>query len=94
MASMIVRHRVADFGKWKPVFDEHQAFRAEHGVTGHTLHCDVDDPNVVTVVGKVTDIGRAKAFASSDDLRQVMTQAGVQGPPDIWFVDDVEEKTY
>jgi hypothetical protein len=28
----------------------------------------------------------AQAFASSDKLRNVMQQAGVQGEPQIWFV--------
>jgi hypothetical protein len=91
---MIVRHRVADFDAWKPVFDEHQGMRAQSGISGHTLHRDQDDPNTVTVVFNVADVGRAQAFATSDDLREVMTRAGVQGPPDIWFVDDTEEKTY
>jgi len=27
MASMFVRHRVADYAKWKPVFDEHEPMR-------------------------------------------------------------------
>ena len=94
MASMIIRHRVADYDAWKSAFDEHQAMRAASGITSHTLHRDADDPNAVTVVAKVTDIGRAKAFATSPDLREVMGRAGVQGAPDIWFVDDAEEKSY
>ena len=40
MASMFIRHRVTDYGKWKAVFDEHQATRAKAGVTGHSLHRD------------------------------------------------------
>ncbi len=44
MAGMFIRHRVADFARWKPVFDEHEAFRREHGVTGHSLHRDGTTP--------------------------------------------------
>jgi hypothetical protein len=94
MATMIVRHRVADYAAWKPVFDEHQGFRAQGGVIAHSLYRDADDANMVTMVFAVTDLGRAREFATSADLRQVMERAGVQGQPDIWFLDDVEEKTY
>lgn len=94
MASMFIRHRVADFAKWKVVFDEHEPLRREHGATGHSLHRDVDDPNVVIVAFRVKDLNRAKEFASSDNLRSAMERAGVQGPPEIWFAEDVEEKHY
>jgi len=50
VASMIIRHRVADYDAWKSAFDEHQAMRAASGITSHTLHRDADDPNAVTVV--------------------------------------------
>ena len=94
MASMFVRHRVADFGKWKPVFDEHEATRRRLGFTAHSLHRDADDPNVVIIAMRMTDLSRAKEFASSDDLRSTMERAGVQGPPEIWFAEDIEDKRY
>ncbi len=94
MASMFIKHRVSDFDAWKPIFDEHEATRRETSVTGHSVHRDVDDPNVVIIAFRVTDLTRARAFAESDDLRQIMQRAGVEGPPEIWFAEDVEEKTY
>ena len=39
-------------------------------------------------------IARAKEFTSSDELREAMQRAGVQGPPEFWFAEDVEDKTY
>lgn len=94
MASVFVRHRVADFGKWKPGFDEHEAVRREAGITSHSLHRDADDPNVIVIAFRVKDIARAKEFAQSPDLRETMTRLGVQGPPEFWFTEDVEDKTY
>ncbi len=92
MPSMFIKHTVADYARWKPVFDEHQATRMANGVTAHSLHRDADDPNVVIAVLRVSDLNRAKEFASSEELRSAMERAGVQGPPEIWFADDVEEK--
>ncbi len=94
MASMFIKHRVADYAKWKAVFDEHEALRREYGTTGHSLHRDADDPNVIIAAFRVSDLNRAKEFAASDELRSAMERAGVQGPPEIWFAEDVEEKRY
>ena len=94
MASMFIKHRVADYARWKPVFDEHEPLRIEYGTVGHSLHRDADDPNVIIIAFRVNDLNRAKEFAASDELRSAMEQAGVQGPPEIWFADDVEEKRY
>ena len=94
MASMFIKLRVADYAKWKAVFDENEAVRTANGITAHSLHRDADDPNVIIVAFRVSDLNRAKEFAASDELRSTMERAGVQGPPEIWFADDVEEKRY
>ena len=94
MATMMVKHRVADFGKWKQVFDGMTGARKEHGWTGHTVLRGADDPNVVVVVNRVKSLDDAKRYGGSDTLRKGMMEAGVQGPPDIWFLEQVEDKTY
>jgi len=94
MASVFVKHRVADYAAWKPVFDEHEAVRRQAGMTAHSLHRDADDPNVIIIAFRVNDIARAREFASSPDLREAMQRAGVQGPPEFWFAEDIEDKAY
>ncbi len=94
MASMFIRHRVADFDAWKPVFDDHEDIRRQAGTTAHSLHRDADDPNVVIVTFRVQDIVRAKEFVASQDLRTAMEKAGVVGQPEFWFTEDVEDKAY
>ena len=94
MASMFVKHRVADYARWKPVFDEHETMRKAAGLTAHSLHRGNDDPNVVIIAFRAADLNKAKQFAGSDDLKAAMARAGVQGAPEIWFADDVEEKRY
>ncbi|MCH8815017.1 MAG: cyclase [Chloroflexi bacterium] len=94
MASMFIKHRVADFDAWKKVFDEHETTRRQESMTAHSLHRDTDDPNLVTIAFRVSDLARARAFAESDNLREIMQRAGVEGPPDIWYTEDIEDKTY
>lgn len=89
MASMFIRHRVADFARWKEGFDQHQPVRERYGVSASSVHRDVDDPSIVIVAAKFSDSRRAKEFAGSPDLRAAMEQAGVEGPPEIWIAEDV-----
>jgi len=94
MASMFVKLRVADFAAWKPVFDELEPTRRQAGFTAHSVHRDAEDPNVIIIAYRVGDIAHAKEYASSQDLRRAMQRAGVQGSPEFWFADDVEDKSY
>lgn len=84
---MLVRHKVKDFGTWKPVYDAHAPKRREAGLTDRQLLRDSDDPSQVVVLFEAQDLSRARAFATSDDLRDTMTRAGVQGRPDIFYLD-------
>ena len=94
MASMFIKHRVADFSTWKPVFDEHETARREFGTTAHSVHRDADDPTVVTIAFRIASIARAREFTASPELRAAMERAGVVGPPELWFTEDVEDKHY
>jgi hypothetical protein len=88
MSTIIVRHRVADFDAWKIAYDEHGAMRSEYGISDVSLHRDADDPSMVSVILKADDLGRAREFASTDDLREAMESAGVISQPEIWFTTD------
>ena len=87
MAHLFVRHTVADFDAWKPLFDDHDATRRSFGITEAGLHRAVDNPNDLTVVFEVESVDRAREFTESADLRETMQRAGVQGRPDVWFTD-------
>jgi hypothetical protein len=91
---MFIKQRVADYAKWKAAFDEHETMRRAGGVTAHSVQRQPDDPNVVIVALRVSDMSKAKQFAGSEDLKAAMARAGVQGTPEIWIADEVEEKRY
>jgi heme-degrading monooxygenase HmoA len=74
---MLVRHKVADFAKWKAVYDAHASARQSAGLEEVHLYRNVDDPNEVFLLFSAEDLDKAKAFAASDDLRQAMQRAGV-----------------
>lgn len=84
---MLVRHKVADFAKWKPVYDEHFAARQKVGLKEVHLLRNVENPNEAILLVAVEDPEKAKAFAASDDLRQAMQKAGVSDKPDVYFLE-------
>ncbi|HEU5345542.1 MAG TPA: hypothetical protein VFU60_14440 [Ktedonobacterales bacterium] len=91
MAYMIVRHKVADYAKWKAAFDEHVATRAAGGSLGGLLFRGADNTNEMIAVFEWDDLGKARQFAQSDNLRETMQRAGVSDIPDIYFVEKVED---
>ena len=88
MNYILIRHKVADFAKWKPVYDTHGPARADAGLKEERLLRNIDNPNEVVLLFSAQDLNKAKQFAASDDLRQRMQQAGVTDKPDIWFLKD------
>ena len=89
-----VAHRVADFDRWKPVFDEHGAGRKAHGAVGHRVLRRSDDSNTVTVLTEYGDRSQAEAFLADPSLRAAMGRAGVEGVPEITFWEVEEEVGY
>ena len=86
MTHMLVRHRVADFDQWKPVYEAHQSAREVAGLKELHLWCNYDDPGEVLILFEASDVAKAKELISSADLKKSMQDAGVQGPPDIVFL--------
>lgn len=94
MATMIVKHKVADFGKWKPVFDEMQQDRLAHGWISHEIFRDAADSNLVTIINKLKNLDQAKAYGQSPELKAAMQKAGVISAPEIQFLNDEEIASY
>lgn len=94
MSTMIVRHTVSDYGKWKSIYDEFAPVRKERGVIGANVRRVADDPNTIIVTHRFNDLDAARAFANSEDLKEAMADAGVTGPPEFWFTEDIEQTPY
>ena len=85
MATFFVRHDVSNFDKWKKAYDDFDAERKSMGVTGDGVYQTDGDQNNVTVYHHFETMQAAKAFVSSDRLKEVMQNGGVVGEPNIWF---------
>jgi len=83
---VMIAHRVKDFDAWLKVFDsEGIEIRMENGFIDRGLARGVDDPNMVYLVFAISDMAKAKARMNSEELKRLMTDAGVEGPPRVMF---------
>ncbi len=87
MPYILIRHTVEDYDRWKSVFDDHAPLRQAAGSKGGYLFRSADNPNEVVLIMEMEDLDRARQLVGSDDLRQVVQQAGVTGPPEIRFLE-------
>jgi uncharacterized protein (DUF1330 family) len=87
MPYILIRHKVEDYSKWKPVFDEHGATRKASGSKGGYLLRNIDDANEVVIFMEMDDLEKARQLVQSEDLRQAMERSGVADQPDIYFLD-------
>ena len=87
MAHIMIRHKVKDFSTWKPFFDKNGAMRGKAGCKGGYIFHSEDNPNDVVVIFDWDNIDNAKKFAQSSQLRDAMQKAGVQGTPEVYFLD-------
>jgi quinol monooxygenase YgiN len=81
-----VSHKVKDFDAWLKVFDtEGSATRQQDGLTDGVLARGIDDPNLVYLVFKITDVAKAKAALENPARQKIMQEAGVVGKPEVYF---------
>ncbi len=91
MVQFLIRHKVKDYAKWKPVFDEHATKRKASGSKGGRLFRSEKDPNEVVILFEWEDLSKARQFAESEDLCKAMERAGVMGKPDLNFLNEIEK---
>ena len=83
---LAVSHRVKDFDAWLKAYDADATSRSANGLIERGIARNLQDSNSVSVLFEVSDMAKAKARMSSPDLKKIMTDAGVEGPPTIrWY---------
>jgi quinol monooxygenase YgiN len=87
MAKGYVRHTVADFSKWKAVYDQHDGARKQFGCKKSEVFTNTANPNEVLVVTEWDSIDQAAAFDASPGLKDAMQHAGVLTAPEFSFAD-------
>jgi hypothetical protein len=87
MVTLMIRHTIADYATFRPVFDAHEAFRRANGATGvGQLYRDEGNPNQITAVVEWDNAENGRRFASSAALKEAMQAAGVTSAPEVHFL--------
>jgi hypothetical protein len=89
MGIMIIRHKVSDYGKWRPAFDSHSAMQKAAGLSNPRVLRSADDKNEIVIIFDTADTKKAKEFAISPNLKDVMTKAGVIDVPTMYFLESI-----
>jgi heme-degrading monooxygenase HmoA len=88
MSTLLVHHKVEDYAKWRPVFDEMGAARKAHGATGWRVLRDAADPNDIVILTEFPDADSARRYAQAPELREAMQRAGVTVRPEVLFLNE------
>ncbi len=86
MPHLLVRHKVADFERWKQVFDSHAAGQRAMGLRITHVMRNFDDPAEIVLLFEVEDLEKAKQFVNSPQVPGAQRDSGVTDTPDIYFL--------
>jgi hypothetical protein len=90
---LVVMQKVANYSKWKAVYDGHDTARVAAGLHNYVVERGVQDSNMVMVVLKADDTAKARAFAKDPGLKEAMKRGGIVGAPTIALVTMVYQDT-
>jgi len=88
MFVLAINHSVADYAKWKAVYDSMPP--TAMGAKFARVNVSVDDPNLVTVVGGFDSLDTINAMVADPKLKDAMKESGVIGEPRIEIYEEVE----
>jgi hypothetical protein len=87
MVYVSFRHTVADYAKWRPVFDADESNRRANGATGvQQVYRDLDNPNYITSVLEWDKRENVEKFMHNPALAEAMKTGGVTGAPEVRFL--------
>ena len=89
MASMLIQIKVRDFAELKKVFDSSSGLRTSNGEISHQIFREASQPNKLTALYKWNSLANAQRFAQSPELKAAMEKAGVEGQPNVTFLNEV-----
>ncbi len=83
---VIASHPVVDYAQWRTVYDGFADEQRAGGVLEEEVLRDIENPNMVYVLHRFTDVPAANAYFASPVLQAGMKDAGVAGPPTITII--------
>ncbi|HBE92698.1 MAG TPA: cyclase [Gammaproteobacteria bacterium] len=87
MTTVLIKHSVEDFDKWKAEFDAFHDNRKASGEATYQIYRPIDNPNTLVILFEWDSMDNAKSFLESSDLKEAMVRAGVSSEPEITMME-------
>jgi quinol monooxygenase YgiN len=90
MAQLFVHHKIADYPKWRAVFDEMNPTRVAMGQTGFHVYQLASDPKEIVIITDWPTAEAARSYAQLPELKTAMQQGGVTSQPEVLILEDAK----
>ena len=91
MSYVMIRHKVADYAKWKRVVNAAKVWRKASGEKSFYVLRSSKNPNDLTVCCAWDTAARMQKLMKSPELRERMEDAGVIGKPEVQFFGKMDD---
>lgn len=85
MPYVLIIHEVADYDRWKRIFDDAADLRREAGERTYQVLRSEHNPHNVVHFSSWTSLDDAKRFFESPELISIRAEAGVKSPQFIYL---------
>lgn len=87
MSIIILKHKVENYKKWRPFYDEDKARRAKAGLSEIICGQQRDEPNMVYMIFESSDLEKAREMLKDEELKDLMEDAGVISRPELIVIE-------
>lgn len=88
MAIVILKHKVENFKKWKPYYDNDRERRQKAGLKEIICGQDSEEPNMVYMIFESNDPSQVRKMIHDPELKEVMDEAGVIERPELIIIEE------
>lgn len=82
---MVIKHKVADYDKWRKEYDAHDSIRTAYTISHYMVGRGTDDASMILTATKFIDLQKAKDLSVLPYLKEAMKKAGVIGKPEFSY---------
>ena len=83
MVTVIISHECKNYSDWRKVYDDDEPNRVKAGFKSTGVYHDVDNSNLITIVGEAPSVEAIKGFMANPELKVAMEKGGVIGMPEV-----------
>ena len=84
MGKLLIEFEVADFTRWKTMFDSNESARTQAGIRRTAIYHGVEKSTAIHLVLEAEDEKKALNFFTSSERHDLQVKSGVLGRPSVY----------